>query len=556
MKNFFVLHALFFFALAQFPLAQAQNSGRIEGSVVDTVTGIGIAGVTVYFGSDQDAAYDTVTDASGRFEISAVRSGVYGSHFEKAGYVSQFSGTNGSVLKAVQVGRGNDTEPVRLRIEMVALASVRGRVLDPEGKPAAKATVTLGRVNETTDDEGQFVFAKLVPGSYTLQASLNSGTYNRQAAGEDRVEVVPTWFPSVIESSQAEHIRVRGGANLSGYDIRLRTASVYRVRGVVLAENGRPQLRAVVHNEPASEHSLGFDVVNMGGLANGRAVSLMGSPLGYFIATPGSTLFLGEGLAATKDGAFEFASVPRGQRKFTAAIETEEGVQLPVTATVSAVVDHDIDDLQIRFSAPFTVEGSVELAGATGSETPAVVKNVSVHLDGLNAPGQKKPDGSFRLMDVVAGEHWIIAPPGLPGGYYLASVSLGGRDVTGQAVNLQPGTPPIQIVYKSNAGTVSGTVVKPDGDAGDGAAVVLIPEASLDSLTPDFGRVCPSGPGGGFEIESVKPGSYYAFAVNHLEVAKFYDPETARKIAAGAARVQVTEGSAVSVSLKVIRLDE
>jgi len=123
-------------------------------------------------------------------------------------------------------------------------------------------------------------------------------------------------------------------------------------------------------------------------------------------------------------------------------------------------------------------------------------------------------------------------------------------------VNLQPGSPPIQVVYKSNAGTVGGTVVKPDDAAADGAAAVLIPEASLDSLTPDFGRVCPSGPGGAFEIESVKPGSYYAFAVNHMEPGKFYDPQTARKIVSGAARVQVTEGSAVSVNLKVIRLEE
>jgi len=214
-------------------------------------------------------------------------------------------------------------------------------------------------------------------------------------------------------------------------------------------------------------------------------------------------------------------------------------------------VDRDIDDLQIRFSAPFTVEGSVDLAGATGSETPDAVKKATVGLAGLNAPGQKNSDGSFRLMNVVAGEHWIVAPPGLAGGYYLASVSLGGRDVTGQALNLQPGSPPIQVVYKSNAGTVSGIV-----DADDGVAAVLIPQASLDSLTPDFGRICPSGPSGAFEIESVKPGSYYAFAVSRLEPAQFYAPETARKIIVDAARVQVTEGSAVSVKLQVIRLDE
>jgi len=281
------------------------------------------------------------------------------------------------------------------------------------------------------------VFAKLAPMLYTLQASPSSGTHTFQLAGEDRTEVVPTWFPSVIESSEAEHILVRGGANLSGYEIRLRTAPVYRVRGVVLSENGTPQLRAVVHNEPASERSLGFDVVNIGGLrnlANGPAPSIMGGPLGYFIATPGSALFLGRDWPPPKKEPSNSLPFLGGVRRFTASIETEHGAQSLETATVSAVVDRDIDDLRIRFSTPFTVEGSVELAGATGSESPDAIKKVSVSVAGLNAPGQEKSDGSFRLMNVVAGEHWIVAPPGLAGGYYLASVSLGGRDVTGQAV--------------------------------------------------------------------------------------------------------------------------
>jgi hypothetical protein len=145
-------------------------------------------------------------------------------------------------------------------------------------------------------------------------------------------------------------------------------------------------------------------------------------------------------------------------------------------------------------------------------------------------------DNGFRLEHLVEDRYRITAAPGLAGGYYLASVSLGGQDITGQSVNLEAGSPPIRIVYKPSAGTVSGSV-----ESGNGASVVLIPQAALDSLAVEAGRISPSGAGGAVEIEGVAPGSYYAFAVDRLEADKFHDPRIVRKILSSAALVQVTE---------------
>jgi hypothetical protein len=534
------------------PLLQAQDSGIIEGSVVDNVTGAGISDVAVYFGSEQGSHYDALTDASGRFRISGIKDGQYGSHFEKTGYITQYSGTSDSVLKAVRIAAGHDSP---LRIELVAYASLRGRVLDPEGKPVAKAIVKLGLLaTETTDDQGKFAFAKLSPGSYKLQASPDSEASSPPALGEERTEIVPTWFPSAIESDLADHILVQGGANLSGYEIRMLATPVYRVRGVVLGENGKPLLHAVVSNASASERVFGSGLFNIAGMqkgANGGS-TLSAGPLGYFMVTPSSTALRSLG---AKEGVFEFPSVPRGTRQFTAWIEPEDGPVVPVIATFSTVVDRDIDDLQLRFAAPFTMEGSVELSGAAGPSTPQAVRRAFVTLNfaslALRLSATPVADGTLRFENVVPGPYRIMAAPGLPGGYYLASISFGGQDITGQPVNLQPGSLPIHVVYKPNAGTVTGTV-----DTGDGATVVLIPQTSLDSLSVDLGRMSQSGTGGAFEIESIGPGSYYAFAVDRLEPEKFYDPQVVRKIVASAAVVRVTEGSAVSVKLQNIRLDE
>jgi hypothetical protein len=530
--------------LVALPLLQAQDSGSIEGSVVDSVTGTGLADVAVYFGSEQGSHYDATTDASGKFQIAGMKEGQYGSHFEKAGYVSQFSGTNDSVLKPVRIPAGQDA--VRLRIELVAFASVRGRVIDPEGKPVPNVNVTLGRESETTDDQGQFAFTKLSPGSYTLQANPNSsGVHPVQTPGEDRTEFAPTWFPSAVGNDSAERIAVRGGANLLGYEIRLRATPVYRVRGVVLSENGKPAPHARVRNTPVSDRSV---TISFGGVGN----SLKGGPLGYFTASRTGVMFSTNGVNAN-DGTFEFPSVPRGVRQFTASMESDDvpGGHGPVPATVSAVVDHDIDDLQIRFGSPFPVEASVELAGSSAVEIPTVLRNAPVSLLGPDFIRMARTSAGVRFFEnVVPGDYGISAAPSLPGGYYLASVSLGGQDVTGQSIHLQAGSPSIRVVYKPNAGTVSGIV------DGEGGTVVLIPQSELDSERVNFGRVCASGLGGAFEIESVGPGSYYVFAVNRLDPEKFFDPWIARKIASYAAVVQVAEGSAVSVKVKTIRLEE
>src|SRR5580704_16277034 len=124
---------------------------------------------------------------------------------------------------------------------------------------------------------------------------------------------------------------------------------------------------------------------------------------------------------------------------------------------------------------------------------------------------------SFRFEDLTPGEARVEAAPGVAGGYYLSSVSLGAQDITWKSVNLQAGSPPISVIYKPNAGTVTGTV-----ESSEASSVVLIPQAALDALDVQYGRVTALGPGGTFKIDSLAPGSYYAFGVDRLQPEKLY----------------------------------
>jgi hypothetical protein len=122
------------------------------------------------------------------------------------------------------------TAAFRLDGQLTPLATIRGRVLDPEGKPAAGVTVDSQHFDSAvTDETGQFILDRLHPGSYTLLAEPNPAVTS-EPRGE-RVIEMPTFFPSAMDRDQAQPIAVHGGDDLSGFEIRLRTSPVYRARG-------------------------------------------------------------------------------------------------------------------------------------------------------------------------------------------------------------------------------------------------------------------------------------------------------------------------------------
>ncbi len=533
-------------AIALTCIATAQNSASVEGRVIDGASGLGIPDASVLF-RFAGQEYRAVTDPSGGFRVFGMADGQYGARVEKEGYVPLDSATENSPLTIVSV---NGSGPAaQIRAVLVRYARVSGRVFDKEGSPVAGVSVTYanapgslppGRPTEQfTDARGEFAFAKLVPGSYVLRAVPPSGAGAATASDVDRIEAVPTWYPAVDEGNLAERIAVRSGADLRGIDIRLQSTPVYRVRGVVLGQDGQP-VRAAVSNQSETDRTTTF----------GIAPPSRAGPLGFFAMVYG----IRQSILTMADGSFEFDSVPRGLRRFSAQLSPFNRVGSPVvqTAVVSVAVDHNIDNLEIRLLAPVTIEGSIELAGLQVDKMRTIRTGIDIFsgVGGIR-PTSNSVGGSFRIENIPPGEASIVTAPGLAGGYYLDSVSLGGRDVTWKSFTLQPGAAPVRIVYKPNAGTVTGTVESPEADD-----VVLIPQPALDSLDVQYGRISRRTPTGTFEIDSVGPGSYYAFAVDRLEPDKLSNPAAVRRIVNAAALIQVTEGAAISIKPPLVRFSD
>jgi len=507
-----VIAPVFIFALSCF----AQSTGSVEGAVVDRVTGAGIPGASVTFYIRTQAVFaEATTDSSGDFRIFGMKPGDYELRFEKDGY--RFG--NKFPAQPYHVGQGQD--PIRIRLDMTRLVSLSGRVLDPDGNPTSQAEVKIanhGQVPIAAD--GTFVVKDLEPGSYTLVAIPKATRVPEGARAP-----VPTYTP--------EPILVRGDADLSGVEIRLQAAEVYRLSGVLFDETGNPKAGVPIQLLPVIQ--TGTRVVLFGDL-----IAMVG---------PGPSTRPEEArVVSAEDGSFEFPAVRSGEWKLAAtsagSIDSPNysGTIRGVAAEV--IVDNrNVTNLQIRLAAPFNVNGTIDW-GDLPNRNAAVFLLPADGLSSMFGPPMAGSSGPLSLRAAATGKHLIVPQAGP--GYYPVSVLLGGQEVLGKPVDLSPNAT-FRVSYKAASGSVRGTV-----ESGTEASVVLIPR---DVQTMGFGRRVTSKTDGTFDMSGVPPGDYFIVAFEQFRTFPTTDAAWLAGVASIGTRVSVAQ-SPVSVQLKLKRWPE
>lgn len=516
-------------------LAAAQETATVEGVVVNKVTGAGIEGVTVWLWSSGSDSYKVITNETGIFHVFGLTPGDYSSRVEKSGY----SGSEPELLALFadppkrHISAG--PEPVRMRFELIPPATLRGRVLGTDGNPVRASVELGGGKTANTNAEGLFAIDNIQPGRYTL---LARPLITKHLPGKDgtRTEPFPTYYPSVLDGSLAETITVRAGAELTGYEIRLQSAEVHRVRGVVLDLDGKPSAKATVELQAKipSDMGISFSLVGAGGLN----LSIR--------SAPGAVRSQEQPVVTAEDGVFEFPSVRAGEWMIQARSDwIRDEVQhrniLRMGSAAFKIEREDPDELKIQFPTPFNLSLSIAIVLSDGSApAPGVSVNVSVFSEtGGGRIVKIEPGGLLQLNEVIAGTYQIRADV-VAGNYYTDSILLGSTNVMGQSVELTPAPPPLKIVVKP-AGTVLGTIE--DADSG---TIVLFPQSFAGT-----GYSVQSGVGRTFEISGVRPGEYYAIAMERLDPAAITDAVRVRGLMTKATSVRVDAGSSASVQLKV-----
>jgi protocatechuate 3,4-dioxygenase beta subunit len=387
-----------------------------------------------------------------------------------------------------------------LHVTMLPWPALRGRVLDDQRHGVARAEVEAWRRGDnapeltTANEEGRYSFEHLMPGGYTLMAKPTAAT----------AALAPTYFPNGTAKEEASRVALTAGADLADYDIVLRRVPVFRVSGRVVDQSGEPAAGATIR-----------------------------------MTTAAATARTGD------DGMFALAAVRPGDGRLSVHMQ-RDGVELRGFAPV-LVTSHDVENVTVRVAAPVTLGLTMELDGRATGQCEAAL--TPVDGDGERT-GASFSERGYRFERVYPGRYRLSCAPhssrAIP--FYVDSFRLGERDITTEDFEVGPGMPSFHVLLRSNGGHVRGTV-----ENGDGGIVVLVPRDERLRFRP-FVAVS-TFEGSQFDIDNVRPGDYYAFAVQgSFNADQMQDPFYAEPRLAGAPGVRVEAGGTATLTLLYVKL--
>ena len=495
--------------LAATAAARAQE-GAIAGEVRDAGSGLPIAGaaVTLEAGSFRAA---TVSGPHGAFRFEHLAPDTYSVRCTMAGYAgSEVKGA----FHQLEVKAGETRD--RIGIDLMPIATLEGIVLDEEGKPMAGVAIyTEFNLRGETDAEGRFRIENLSTGKYqllfrvpvetrikTLKRDPKTGDYFGYAGTE--------FYPGTADPRASVPVDINGGANLRGFEIRLRRVPLVALGGrLVELAGGKPVADADVELIPTSGQA--YDVA-----FRRRAVG-PGARFRFDMLPPGSYSLL----------------VYRGHAELPYAVRIEAGRKESEALTVAVPA-------QVKIAGTIRAPEGVEWTGA-------VIVSVSPMQRGAPSRVVTATGPEFAVDDLPPGDYRIqvdsrVTRKSDGRTLVVGSARMGATDLhTGIATIAESGTQPVEIQLTSETGAILGTAVGADGAPLRYATVLARRAETLGSRV--VRKAAFIGGDGKFSFEDLAPGTY------ELTLAVEGNNSTAMKLPTE--RAEVRSGETTAVHLRV-----
>jgi hypothetical protein len=227
------------------------------------------------------------------------------------------------------------------------------------------------------------------------------------------------------------------------------------------------------------------------------------------------------------------------------------------------VVAADVDGLKLSPMPSFRLSGHLRVEGGAATDLTQYSANLrqaelpedlsffmSPDFFGTNAPVDRS--GNFEWKTVNPGNYIVQVYGGDAQGFFLKSVTLGGRDVsTGFTAS---GPTLLDLVVSGKSGMVEGVVVEKEKDVDNdhpvaNAMVVAVPEEKYRNLPDRFG-IGSSDQHGRFTVRGLAPGNYTLYAWQDLEEGVCRDPDFLKSQGSSGMAARVEEGSHQTLDLK------
>ena len=506
----------------------------------------------------EQTGYSGTSGPDGSFKFESVEPGEYALSGEKPGYIRTSYGSKNGMTGGTMINLSTGQQLTDLKMQLVAQATITGRVLDDDGDPVSGVMVqALGRMfvqggkaryfprgSGNTDDTGSYRIHNLTPGKYYILAQSNRnqmmGLRERPAEpGKPVMQPVRTFYPSSLDRTGASALDLKAGQEMPGVDIRQRSLETFHIRGKVAGDlpetEGRMNMLTIMPNDSGE---VGMMYNNMTMIAKDHTFDIANVAPGTYIIT--------------------MPNFNGGKQTARQSVEVSSG---------------DVNDVVITPQQAFVIHGAVELQGKlSGNAKDKALESIYVTLqpDDVNmmmgaTQATTKADGSFTLETVVPSKYRVNVY-NEPDGAYVKSIRFGSQETLGKTLDLsQAGGGELHVMLGAGAAEVTGTVMKQQDSSAtsssnsasvpvSGASVILIPE----DLTRNGGSVHRAGTNqnGGFDEKGLTPGVYYALAFEADEYRSFDDPAILKQLVDKGTRVEVKENDKQQLQVTLTPAEE
>jgi Carboxypeptidase regulatory-like domain len=372
-----------------------------------------------------------------------------------------------------------------------------------------------------------------------------------------------TFYPSATILAEAQRITLASGQERAGVNLQLQPVPTVRVSGTVTLPDG-PAVNVGVHLVPAGEVDLSpsnsYDTATTVTDSTGSFVFL-GVPVGQYTARASI-------VPRPDRGGFTTVVISAGSGGIVSMGSSVSNTPATPTRPVLwgeapvSVGDAGLDGVAIALREGARLSGRVVFAGDGASPTGRALQAIGVAASPVDGrplpsmtPGRVNADAQFTTMGYPPGTYFLSVSGGVPG-WTLQSVTLGGRNVDGEPIDLgtedQAG---IVVTFGKQPTRINGTVRGTTGSVPADAMVFLFPADYTgwidQGMSPRRMRSATARTDGGYTLTGVPAGQYLLAAVPTDDVTDEQDATFFEALSRIATHVSLDPGSTTSLDLTI-----